>query len=197
MQISAEKSKILVNSIDNHSSTNIMLDGEKLEEVDNFKYLGSIITSDGTSVKEVKTRLSLASSAMTRLNIIWRKQNISFPVKIKLYKSLVISVLLYGCESWTLNAETERRIQSFEFRCYRKLLGIKYTEHRTNSYVEQEIKAKAGKQEPLLSTVRRRKLAWFGHVTRHNNLAKTILQGSVHGQRKRGRPRKAWFDNIK
>ena len=134
---------------------------------------------------------------MTRLNIIWRKQNISFPVKIKLYKSLVISVLLYGYESWTLNAETERRIQSFEFRCYRKLLGIKYTEHRTNSYVEQEIKAKAGKQEPLLSTVRRRKLAWFGHVTRHNNLAKTILQGSVHGQRKRGRPRKAWFDNIK
>ena len=197
MEVSAEKSKILVNSHNQQAPTNIMLNGQKLEEVDNFKYLGSNLSKDGSSTKEIKIRLDLATSAMTRLESIWKSTYISFPVKLKLFKSLVLSIFLYGCESWTLTADTERRIQAFEYKCYRRLLRISYKDHKTNDFVRQKVTIYAGRQEPLLATVRRRKLAWYGHVCRHDSLSKTILQGTVEGQRKRGRPRKSWSDNLK
>ncbi|KAL8621705.1 hypothetical protein ACOMHN_061840 [Nucella lapillus] len=98
--------------------------------------------------------LSLASSAMTKLDTIWKSNTISLPVKIGLYKSFVIYILLYGCESWTLNAETESRLQAFEHKCYRKLLRIHYSQHKTNEYVRQRIDTLAGKQELLLSVVK-------------------------------------------
>ena len=141
--------------------------------------------------------MGLAISAMSRLNNIWKSNVISFPTKIKLFKALVVSILLYGCESWTLTAETERRIEAFEFKSYRRLLRILYSEHKTNVYVKEQVTNQAGHQESLLSIVKRRKLAWYGHTCRHNTLSKTILQGSVEGKRRRGRPRKSWNDNIR
>ncbi|GFR64708.1 protocadherin-11 X-linked [Elysia marginata] len=111
--------------------------------------------------------------------------------------SLVSSILTYGCETWTLLAHTERRVQAFENKCLRKLLRISYKDHVTNESVRELVVAYVGPQEPLLATVKRRKLAWFGHVTRHDSLSKTILQGTVEGKCRRGRQRKAWCDNIK
>ena len=93
----------MVNSRTLQAATFITLNGQKLEEVDS-----------STSTKDVKTNLSLDASAMTRLNVIWKGNSISFPVKLKLFKSLVVSILLYGCESWTLTADLETRIQAFE-----------------------------------------------------------------------------------
>lgn len=129
---------------------------------------------------------------MTRLASIWKSNAISFQAKVRL-----LSTLLYGCESWTLTADTECRIQSFENKCYRRMLNISSREHRTNDYVRQLVTTHAGEQEPQLSTVKRQKLTWYGHVTRHTSLSKTILQGTVEGNRGRGRQRKAWMDNIK
>ena len=73
---------------------------------------------------------------------------------------------------------TEKRIQAFETKCTRKLLHTSYLEHKTNDWVRGEINFLVGPQEPFLATVERRKLAWFGHVTRHDSLYKTILQGT-------------------
>ena len=133
---------------------------------------------------------------MARLERVWRSK-ISFPTKHRLYKSLVLSVLLYGCESWTLLAETERKIQAFEMKCLRKLLHIQYWEHKSNFEVRKTVESLVGPQEPVLATVKRRKLLWFGHTTRHDSLCKTILQGTVEGARRRGRQRKSWTDNLK
>ena len=99
--------------------------------------------------------------------------------------------------SQTLLAETEKRIQAFEMKCMRKLLCISYLEHKTNEFVRNKVESLVGPQEPLLTTAKGRKLAWFGHVTRHNNLYKMILQGTVEGGRRRGRQRKNWSDNVK
>ena len=176
MEISEEKSKILVNSHNQLTPTNITMNGQRLEEVKDFKYLGSFVSEDGSSTKEIKARIGIATSAMTRLARVWKSNTISFPVKVRLYKSLVLSTLLYGCESWTLTADTERRIQAFENKCYRRMLHISYREHRTNHYVRQIVTTHAGEQEPLITTVKRRKLAWYGHVTRHTSLSKTIPQ---------------------
>ena len=111
-------------------------------------------------------------------------------------RSLVISICLYACESWTLTADLEKRIQAIEMRCFRRLLGISYKDHITNEEVKNRIRQTIGRYEDLLTTVKKRKLKWYGHVTRSNGLAKTILQGTVQGGRKRGRQKKRWEDNI-
>ncbi|KAI8509548.1 hypothetical protein Bbelb_133960 [Branchiostoma belcheri] len=196
METSTEKSKVMVNSR-NEVKAVMYMNGEQLEEVDSFTYLGGTITKDGSSLEEVRRRLGVATSAFSRLSRLWKTNNISFSVKHKLYKALVVTILLYGCETWTLLAETERKIQSFETKCLRRLLQISYKEHKTNKYVRELVQSLVGPQEPLLTTVRRRKLQRFGHITRHTSLAKTILQGTLEGGRKRGRQRKTWLDNIK
>lgn len=196
MEVSTEKSKVLTNSVTN-TTAHIYMNGQQLKEVDTFKYLGATLTKDGRSTTEIKTRLAMATSAMAKLSKIWRSSDISFPTKIKLFRSLVISILLYGCESWTMTAETSRRIQTFETKCFRRLLGISWKERKTNEYVRSQVAQLAGPQIPLLTIVKRRKLSWFGHVTRHNTLPKTVLQGTVEGGRRRGRQPKCWMDNIK
>ena len=196
MEMSSEKSKVLVNSASN-TAAEIYMNGQQLEEVDAFKYLGATLTKDGRSTTEIKIRIAMAISSMTKLTTIWRNREISFPTKLKLYKALIQTILLYGSESWTLTAETTKRIQSFEMKCYRKLLGISWREHKTNEFVKSQITLLAGPQEPLLTIIKKKKLSWFGHVTRHNTLPKTVLQGTLEGGRKRGRQTKSWMDNIK
>ena len=104
--------------------------------------------------------------------------------------------ILYACKSWTLTAELEKKIQTTEMRCYRRLLDISYKDHVSNAEVRKRITNAVGQYEDLLNTVKRRKLKWYGHVTRSTGLAKTILQGTVQGKRKRGRQRRRWEDNI-
>ena len=136
-------------------------------------------------------------AAMARL-MTWRYNTISFSSKFKLYKSLGTSTLLCGCETRTLLADSEkRRIQAFETECMRKFLRIFYLEHKINDWMRSKINLVVGPQKPLLATVKRRKLASFGHVTRHDSLSKTILQGTLEDGRRLGRQRKYWMDNIK
>ena len=195
MEISTVKSKVMVNST-NNASVSIIMDGKNLEEVSSFKYLGATLTKDGTCKTEICIWMVIATAAMARLTRVW-KSNISFWTKLKLYKSLVISILLYGCETWTLLTETERRIQVFENKCLRKLLCTYYWEHKTNEYVQKKAKSLVGQQEPLLSTVKWWKLTWFGHVAWHDGLCKTVMQGTVKGRCRWGWQCKTWSDNVK
>ena len=110
---------------------------------------------------------------------------------------LVTSIFLYACESWTLTVELQRRIQAMEMRCYRKILAISYKDHVTNEEVRAKIQQAIGPHEELLTIVKRRKLRWYGHVSRSSGLAKTILQGTVKGGRRQGGHRKRWEDNIR
>ena len=93
--------------------------------------------------------------------------------------------------------DSEKRSQAFETKYLRKLLSISHLEHKTNDWVRSRINFLAGPQEPLLATVKRRKLPWYRHVTGHNSLSKTILQGLFEGGLRRGRQRKCWMDIIK
>ena len=104
---------------------------------------------------------------------------------------------LYACESWTLTAELQRRIQAMEMRCYRKILRISYKDRVTNEEVRAKIQQAIGPHEDLLTIVKRCKQQWYGHVSRSSGLAKTILRGTVKGGRRQGRQRKRWEDNIR
>ena len=112
-------------------------------------------------------------------------------------RSLVTSISLYACESWTLTAELQRRIQAMEMRCYRKILCISYKDHVTNEDVRAKIQQATGPHEDFLTIVKRRKLQWYGHVSRSSGLAKTTLQGTVKGGRRQGTQRKRWEDSIR
>ena len=107
------------------------------------------------------------------------------------------SIFLYACESWTLTAELQRRIQAMKMTCYCKILRISYRDHVTTEEVRAKIQQAIGPHENLLTIVKRRKLQWYDHVSRSSGLAKTILQGTVKGGRRQGRQRKRWEDNIR
>ena len=126
MEISAEKIKLMTNST-NGIQREIKVKGQKLGTVTSFKYLGAVVSDDG-SKPEVLSRIAQATAALTKLKPIWR-DNKSLGSKVKLMRSLVISISLYACESWTLTAELEKRMQAFEMRCYWRLLNISYKDH--------------------------------------------------------------------
>lgn len=194
MQVSAEKTKLMTNNTKG-ISTDIRASGEKLATVNNFKCLGAIVSDEG-SKPEILAKIAQTTTALSNLKTIWKDRNITLRSKIRLMRSLVISIFLYACESWTLTADTERRIQALEMRCFRRLLGISYKDHITNEEVKNRIRQAIGPYKDLLTTVKKRKLKWYGHVTRSSGLAKTILQGTVRGGRRRGRQKKRWEDNI-
>ena len=111
--------------------------------------------------------------------------------------SLVTSIFLNACESWTLTAELQRRIQAMEMRCYRMMLHISYKDHATNEEVHAKIQQAIGPHEDPLTIVKRWKLQWYGHVSGSSGVAKTTLQGTVKGGRRQGWQKKRWEDNIR
>ena len=104
---------------------------------------------------------------------------------------LICSVHAYG------ESELQRRVQAMEMRCYRKILRIPYEDHVTIEEVRAKIQQAIAPHEDLLTIVKRRKLQWYGHVSRSSGLAKTIFQGTAKGGRRQGRQRKRWKDNIR
>jgi len=115
--------------------------------------------------------------------------------KIRLMKALVLPVATYGCGSWTLRKNEETRLDAFETKGLRKILRVSLTAKKTNEWVLN----KAGVKWELLDTVKAKKLAYYGHTMRKQGscLEKEIMQGTMPGARRRGRPRTAWMDNIK
>ena len=137
MEISAEKTKLVTNNTSG-TNTEIKVNGKKLETVTSFRYLGSVITDEDSKL-EILSRIAQTTAALTRLKPVWIDKGISFSSKIQLMSFLVTSIFLYACESWTLTAELQRRIQAMEMRCYRKTLRISYEDRVTNEEVRAKI----------------------------------------------------------
>ena len=149
MKISAEKTKLMTNSVNGIQS-------ERDKGKRAFKYHGAVVSDDG-SKPEVLSRTAQATAAYTKLKPIWSDNIISLGSKVKLMCSFVISIFLNACESWTLTAELETRMQAFEMRCYRRLLIISYKDHVTYEEVRRKIQAAIGE---LLALVKKRKMVW-------------------------------------
>ena len=149
----------------------IKVNTQKLETVTSFKYLGSVTTDEGSKL-EILSRIAQTTAALTRLKPVWIDKSISLSSKIRLMRSLVTSIFMYACESWALTAELQRRIQAMEMKCYRTILHISYKDHVTNEEVRVKIQQAIEPHEGLLTIVERRKLQWYGHVSRSSGLAK-------------------------
>ena len=107
----------------------------------------------------------------------------------------ILSIFLYASESWTLTADHERSFQVLKMRCYSRLLNISYKYHVTNEEVRNRIQNAIGANDNLLPMVKKRKRRWYGHISRSSGMAKTVLQGTRKGTRRRGRQKKIWKDN--
>ena len=194
MEIGPDKIKVTTNNL-HDSQREIKIKGQRLEAVENFNYLETNISNE-ESKPEILSRISRATSALSRRKIIWRDKNSSLSSKVKLMRTLILSTFLYACESWTLTAELERRSQTLEIRCFRNLLGISYKYYVTNEEIRSRIKNAIGVHDNLLAMVKKRKPIWYGHISRSSGMAKTTLQVTVKWARWRGRQQQI-CENIK
>ena len=173
----------------------IMVDGNKLKAVSNFKYLGSIVSDDNTMGAEIDRRIARASSAYSSLTKrLWRKSGIRLVTKIAVYKAAVLSSLLYGSEAWTLPQRQVRKLQKFHISCLRKIAGIKWYHKLTNFRVLEKCQIMS-----IPSMLAQNKLRWVGHVIRmsEERIPKKLLYGRLAvGSAKQGNF-KTYINSVK
>ena len=167
--------------------------GKQWKQVTDFIFRGSKITADGDSSHEIKRRLLLGRKVMTNLDSILKTRDITLPTKSHLVKSMVFSVVMYGCESWTIKKAEPRKIDAFELWCWRRLLRVPWTARRSNQSFLKEISPGCSLEGLMLKL----KLQYFGHLMwRTDSLEKTLMLGKIEGGRRRGRQRIRWLDDI-
>ena len=115
------------------------IDGETMETVTDFTFLGSKIISDGDCSHEIKRHLLFGRKAMTKLDSIWKSRDITLPTKVRLVKVMAFPIVMYGCESWTIKKAEHQRIDAFELWCWRRLLSVPWTARRSNQPILKEI----------------------------------------------------------
>ena len=190
LKLNVKKTKIM--DVKGCSAPSIIsVNGEHVENVESFEYLGSLIEADGDGSREIKRRLAMASRKLEDMKDLINKS--SKAVKLRVSRTCFFPTATYGCETWTLSKNIEKRIVAFENKCYRKLLNVSWTERRTNESIWEELNVVSGS---VLRFVRRQKLRYFGHIKRHDSLEKDILEGMIEGKRNRGHPKRRWEDDI-
>ena len=164
-----------------------------MQTVTDFIFLGSKITADGDCSHEIKRCLLLGRKVMTNLDSILKSRDITLPTKVHLVKAMVFPVVVYGCESWTINKAEHRRIDAFELWCWRRLLKVPWTTRRSNQSILKEISPEYSLEGLMLKL----KLQYFGHLMRRAVLfEKTLMLGKIEGRRRRGQQRMRWLDGI-
>ena len=155
--------------------------------------MGSKITADGDCSHEMKRHFLLGRKAMTNLDSILKRRDITLPTKVRLLKAMVFPLVMYGCESWIINKAEHRRIDAFELWCWRRLLRVPWTARRSNQSILKEISPGCSLEGLML----KQKLQYFGHLMqRADSFEKTLMLGKVEDRRKRGRQRMRWLDGI-
>ena len=136
------------------------IDGETVETVSNFIFLGSKITADGDCSHEIKRYFFLRRKAMTNLGSILKSRDITLPTKVILVKAMVFQVVMYGCEGWTIKKAEHQRIDAFELWCWRRLLRVPWTARRSNQSTLKEVSPEYSLEGLMLKL----KLQYFGHL---------------------------------
>src|SRR5574337_924470 len=159
------------------------IDGETVETVSDFIFLGSKITADSDCSHEIKGCLLLGRKVMTNLDSILKSRDITLPTKVRLVKAMVFPVVMYGCEIWTVKKTERRRIDAFELWCWRRLLRVPWTARRSNQSILKEISPEYSLEGMMLKL----KLQYFGHLMRRvDSVEKTLKIGRASCRRKRG-----------
>ena len=178
----------------------LTIDDNTLKVVDDFIYLGSKIGSSCLIPPEIRRRLALAHGAFDRMEAVWRRRAISLTLKLRFLDSLVLPVLLYGSETWTLSAESCNLVDAFHRKCLRCILKIRWFHHITND----QLYALSNNPEKMSTIIRRSRMRLLGHISRldERTPVRRILQAASSTQaprgwrRPRGRPHLSWTSQV-
>ena len=189
LKLNIQKTKIMASG----PITSWEVNGETVEIVADFIFLGSKITADGDCSHEIKRLLLLGKKVMTNLDSIFKSRDITLPTKVHLVKATVFPVVMYGCESWTVKKAERRRINAFELWCWRRLLRVPWTARRSNQSILKETSPGCSLEGLML----RRKLQYFDHLMqRVDSLEKILMLGKIESGTRRAQQRKRWLDGI-
>jgi hypothetical protein len=191
LRINAKKTKLMTVNVD--KKVNININGQDVEEVESFSYLGSVMTKDGGAEADIRSRLGKARGVFARLRPIWRSSQYRRETKLRIYQSCVIPVVLYGSECWRMTEKDSSTLAAFHTSCLRKICRIFWPETISNKEL-----LKMTRQEDLRDTIKRRRWRWIGHALRREqgNIAKTALRWTPEGRRRRGRPKNTWRRTV-
>ena len=173
--------------------TSWQIDGETMETVADFIFLGSKITADGDCSHEIKRHLLLGRKVMTNLDSIFKSRDITLPTKVHLVKAMVFPEVMYGCESWTMKKAECQRIDTFELWCWRRFLRVPWTARRSNPVHPKGDQSWVfiGRTDAEAETP----ILWAPHE-KTDSFEKTLMLGKIEGRRRRGRQRMRWLDCI-
>ena len=188
LKLNIQKTKIMASG----PITAWQIDGETVETVADFIFLGFKTTADGNCSHEIKRRLLFGRKVMTNLDSILKHRDITLPTKVHLVKAMVFPMVMYGCESWTVKKAEPQGIDPFELWCWRRLLRVSWTARKSNQSILKENSPECSLEGLML----RLKLQYFGHLMRRvDSLEKTLMLGKIEDGR-RGRWRMRWLDGI-
>ena len=171
--------------------TSWQIDGETVEIVADFVFLGSKITADGDCSQETRRRSLLGRKVMTNLDSILKRRDITLSTKVHLVKAMVFPVVMYGYESWTIKKAECQRIDAFELWCWRRLLRVPWTARSSNKSILKEISPGCSLEGLILKL----KLQYFGHLMRRaDSFEKTMMLAKIEGRRRRGQQRMRLLD---
>ena len=195
LEINWNKTKI--QTTEDTNSLVAQVNGNQVELVESFTYLGSTIHSSGSSEPEIRRRISIARECMKSLDRnIWRS-HIALDTKLRLYKAYVLPTLLYGAGTWTITATTQRKLDAFDNWCLRRILKIPWTAHITSQEVRERTQ-----MLPVSNLVLSRRLQLFGHIVRapatqdHTRALNACLAQPRSWKSRLGRPRHTWLRTI-
>ena len=171
--------------------TSWQTDGETMETVRDFIFLGSKITADGDCSHEIKRRLLFGRKAMTNLDSILKSRDITLLTKVHLVKTMDFPVVMCGCESWTIKKAEHQRIDAFELWCWRRLLRVPWAARRSNWSILKEISPEYSLEGLMLKL----QLQYFCYLLRRtDSFEKTLILGKMDGSRRREQQRMRWLD---
>ena len=163
--------------------TSWQIDGETMETVIDFIFLGSKITVDGDCSHEIKRHLLLGRKAMKILDSILKSRDIFLPTKVCIAKAMIFLVVMYGCESWIIKKAEHQRSDAFKLWCWRRLLRVPWTARKSNQSVLKEISPEYSLEELMLKL----KLQYFAYLMqRADSFGKTLMLRKIEGRRRRG-----------
>ena len=195
LKLNTAKTKLMrINyKTDNPITINNINNSDALEDIQDFAYLGSKITTDGDSAKDATARIRKASQTFAMLKPIWKSKQLRLETKLRLYNSNVLSVLLYGSECWKLIAKLAHKLETFQNKCLQKILGVFWPNTITNEELHRKTDATS-----LATQIKKRRWRWLGHVCRMSPgaLPKTALRWTADGKRRRGRPKETWRRTV-
>ena len=179
LKLNIQKTKIMASG----PITSWQTDEQTVETVSDFIFWGSKVAADGDCNNEIKRYLLLGRKVMTNLDSIFKCRDITLPTKVHLVKAMVFSVVVYGCESWTVKKAEHRRIDAFELWCWRRLLQVLWTAKRSNQSILKEISPECSLEGLILKL----KLQYFGYLMqRTDSSEKTLMLGKIEGGRRSG-----------